>query len=151
MVGKIGCKPYKTLPYHPQSNGSAERMVQTVKMWLKVCSQQKDRIEVFLSMLLLSYRSISQAGRLESLSALMGRKIKASLTMSYSTNIKKNVIQNEQRVKYRKGRIYHAKRSQCSYNEQRKGEQYVSPYRSNKALGRIWRTKWGTNLFNSLH
>ena len=38
---KIGCKPYKTLLYHPQSNGFVERMVQTVKTGLKACSQQK--------------------------------------------------------------------------------------------------------------
>ena len=110
---KIGCKPYKTLPYHPQSNGLAERMVQTVKMGLKACFQQKEKIEVFLPKLLLSYRTIPHAGKLESQSDLMGRQIRAPLTMSYS----KNVVQKEEKIKSRKGRIYHAKRPQYSYNK----------------------------------
>ena len=32
---KIGCKPYKTPPYHLQSNWPAETMVRTVKIGLK--------------------------------------------------------------------------------------------------------------------
>ena len=42
-VGKIGCKPYKTLLYHPQPNGLAERMVQNIKMRPIACSQQKEK------------------------------------------------------------------------------------------------------------
>ena len=83
---KIGCKPYKTSPYHPQLNGLAERMVQTIKMGLNACFQHKEKMEVFLPRLLLSYYTIPHAGRLESPSALMGRKIRALLTVLYSTN-----------------------------------------------------------------
>ena len=56
---KIGSIPYKTPPYHPQSNGIAERMVQTLKMGLKV---------------LLSYRTVPHVDRKQSPSALMGRQ-----------------------------------------------------------------------------
>ena len=46
-LSKIGCKRYKIPLYNPQSNGLAERMVQTVKMGLKAGSQQKEKIEIF--------------------------------------------------------------------------------------------------------
>ena len=105
---KIGCKPYKTPPFHPQSNGWAEKMVQTIKMRLKACSQQKEKNEVFLPKLLLSYCTIPLVGRLESPSALMGRQIKAPLTMSfpqmkkYSSKRTKNQIQKGQNLSRRK-------------------------------------------------
>ena len=51
-------------------------------------SAKRKKRKVFLSKLLLSYRTIPHAGRLESPSALMGRQIRALLTMSYSTNEK---------------------------------------------------------------
>ena len=99
---KIGCKSYKTSPFHYQSNGLVERMVQTVKMRLKACSQLN--IEVFLPRLLLSYRKISHPGRLESSSVLMGRQIRAPLTMSYSTNervwYKKKKESNPERAEF---------------------------------------------------
>ena len=98
---KIGCKLYKTLPYHPQSNGLA---VQTVKTRPKACFQQKETIEVFLPKLLVSYRTIPHTGRLESPSALMRRQIRALLTMSYSTNekmwYKKNKESNLEKTEF---------------------------------------------------
>ena len=98
---KIGCKPYKTTPYHPQSIGLTETMVQTVKTGLKAWSQQREKI-VFLSRLVLCYHTIPHIGRLEIPSALMGRQISAPITMSYSTNekvwYKKNKESNPERA-----------------------------------------------------
>ena len=99
------------LTYHPQSNGLTERMVQTVKIGLKPCSQQKEKIEVFQLRLLLSYYTIPHARRLDSPSALMGRQIRAPPMMSYSTNKKcgtnrtKNQIQKRQNLSSKKTAI----------------------------------------------
>ena len=112
---EIGCKPY-----HPQSNGLVERMVQTIKTELKACSQQKEKIEVFLPRLLLSYHTIPHAGRLESSSALMGGQIRALLTMLYSIN-EKLLYKKNNKIQ---GRIYLAKRSQYNYNKQKRETVY---------------------------
>ena len=88
-------------------------------------STKRKKMEVFLPKLLVSYRTIPVTRRLENPSALMGRQIRAPLMMSYSTN-EKSVVQKEQRIKSRKGRIYHAKRLQYSYNKKSKEEQYIS-------------------------
>ena len=78
-----------------------ERMAQTLKTGF---SQQKEKIEVFLPRQLLSYGTRPQAGRLESPSGLMGRQIRAPLTMSYSTNkkvwYKKNKESNPDRAEF---------------------------------------------------
>ena len=61
-------------------------------------------MDVFLPRLLLSYPTIPYARRLESPSALMGRQIRALLTMSYSTNekvwYKKNKESNPERAEF---------------------------------------------------
>jgi len=82
---RIGCKTLKTPPYHPQSNGLAERMVATVKLGLKAYSPNLGTIDAYLSRMLLSYRSIPHGGRTSSPSAMMGRQIRSPMTMSFHT------------------------------------------------------------------
>ena len=82
-LDKVGCKMLKTPPYHPQSNGAAERMVQTIKNGLKAYRPERGTFSAFLSRFLLSYRTIPHGNRTLSPSALMGRQIRSPLTMSY--------------------------------------------------------------------
>ena len=65
----------------PQSNDIAERMVQIVKMDLKAFSLFVQNIEVYIP----NYRTVPQADIKQSPSALMGRQIRALITMSFAT------------------------------------------------------------------
>ena len=85
---KIGCIPYKSLPYHPQSNEIVKRMVWRVKIGLKAFEPYRDTIQTYVPKLLMSYRSIPHVRKVQSLFALMGRQIRTPITMSFSTNEK---------------------------------------------------------------
>nr|XP_047146105.1 uncharacterized protein K02A2.6-like [Hydra vulgaris] len=82
---KVGCVPYKTPPYHPQSNGAAERMVETVKMGLRAYSPDKGLLCGYLSRMLLTYRTIPHAGRSRSPSEMIGRQLRSPLTTSFES------------------------------------------------------------------
>ena len=51
-----GVKHLPTSPYHPSSNGAAERMVQTVKRAVQAGLQRGDSLERSLATFLLSYQ-----------------------------------------------------------------------------------------------
>ena len=52
----IGVKHITTAPYHPSSNGAAERLVQTVKQAIRVGHQRGGSLECTLAVFLLHYR-----------------------------------------------------------------------------------------------
>ena len=78
----IGCTPYKTPPYHPQSNGCAERMVRTVKESMKAWKEEFGRYPAYLQKVLMNYRSIPHGNRKESCSKRMGRQIRSPVLCS---------------------------------------------------------------------
>ena len=80
--------PYKTPPYHPQSNSIAERMVQTVKMVLKSFSTFNQNIEAYIPNFLLSYRTVPHVDRKQNPSTLMCRQTRATITMTFVTEEK---------------------------------------------------------------
>ena len=83
-------------------------------------------------MLFLSNHTIRHIGRLESPSALIGRQIRAPLTMPYSTNekvwYKKDKESNPERVEF-----IMQKGHNTDIINREKGELCISPCRSNKA------------------
>ena len=83
---QIGCRPLKTPPYHPESNGAAERMVQTVKRGIRAFDKTRSSFCAYLAKLLLSYRTIPHAGRSGSPSALMGRQLRSPLTTKFESD-----------------------------------------------------------------
>ena len=52
-----GVRHIRTAPYHPASNGAAERLVQTVKQAIRAGNQEGTSIEKALAKFLLQYRS----------------------------------------------------------------------------------------------
>ena len=85
MVKENRMYAIQNTPYQPQLNGIAERKVQTVKMGLKF-SPFNQNIETYIPNLLLSYRMVPH--RKQSPSALMGRQIRAPITMTFATEEK---------------------------------------------------------------
>ena len=80
---RIGCAVVHSPPYHPQSNGCAERMVQTIKCGLRAFVAHSGDFEAYLAKLLLNYRSTARSDGCGSPSALMGRQLRSPLTIAF--------------------------------------------------------------------
>lgn len=82
FMGLNGVKHICTSPYHPASNGAAERLVQTVKQALRAGQQTRSPLEKTLAAFLLRYRTTphSTTGVPPS-ELLFGRNIRTRLDM----------------------------------------------------------------------
>ena len=77
-----GIKHIRSAPYHPASNGAAERFVQTLKNSLKAAKANQQNVAHKLSNFLLSYRRTPNSTTMESPAKLfLGREIKSRLDL----------------------------------------------------------------------
>lgn len=94
-----GISHVTTAPYHPASNGLAERAVQTVKEYLK--KTPGNTVEVKLARALFSYRITPQSTTGLSLAEmLMGRKLRSTLDL-LQPDLKRKMQKRQLRVKER--------------------------------------------------
>ena len=99
FMSRNGIKHIKTAPYHPSSNGQAERAVQTVKAGLR---KMKGPLETRVARFLLKYRATPQATTgLTPAELLMGRKLRTHLDLLYPT--KEKQIRQQERQAQSKG------------------------------------------------
>ncbi|XP_049519641.1 uncharacterized protein K02A2.6-like [Dermacentor silvarum] len=79
FVKELGCRHVLTAPYHPSSNGLAERFIQTLKNALRK-SSGADTLQLRLHKFLLNYRNSPHATTNESPSnLLLGRRLRNRL------------------------------------------------------------------------
>eukprot|EP00102_Acyrthosiphon_pisum_P016233 XP_008187120.1 PREDICTED: uncharacterized protein K02A2.6-like [Acyrthosiphon pisum] len=89
-----GIKHKRTAPYHPATNGLAERYVQTLKQSLKALQSERNSIDLELAKLLLQYRKMPHSILNASPSFLMfGREIRSKLDLIKPKEIVRTDIQ----------------------------------------------------------
>ena len=100
FMSRNGIKHITTAPYHPSSNGQAERAVQTVKAGLR---KMKGPLETRVARFLLKYRATPQTTTgLTPAELLMGRKLRTHLNLLYPTK-EKQIRQQQERQAQSKG------------------------------------------------
>ena len=99
-----GIKHIRSAPYHPATNGIAERFVQTFKQALRVALTEKQTISRKLTNFLLAYRTTPHALTGESPAVLlMGRNLRTRLDI-LKPNIRKRVEEKQQDQELRSSR-----------------------------------------------
>ena len=82
FMTKNGIRHVKTAPYHPLSNGLAERAVKTFKEGIKKCRSESESIECCLARILFQYRITPHSTTGISPSELLfGRRIRSHLDL----------------------------------------------------------------------
>lgn len=106
FLKKNGVFHVKTAPYNPASNGAAESLVRTFKMFLKKCSQYTD-LEADIYRFLLNYNSSVHCSTGVSPAALhIGRILYTTLDrlLPFAKNKYDKNLENAKRTYYRGGR-----------------------------------------------
>ncbi|CAI5452725.1 unnamed protein product [Caenorhabditis angaria] len=83
-----GVEHIRTPPFHPQSNGQAERFVDTLKRGLRKLRGEEKVSQEVLDKFLLSYRATPGVDGLSPAEKLMGRKIRTRLDLLHPTKSK---------------------------------------------------------------
>eukprot|EP00731_Ephydatia_muelleri_P014893 Em0008g613a len=111
-----GVKHIRCAPYHPSSNGIAERFVQTFKTAMKVNKVTPANLSQRLNSFLLSYRNTPHTTTNEAPSTLfLGRKLRSLLDLLRPSVEKKVFDHQTQQKDYRDA---HAKFRECMVGEQ---------------------------------
>lgn len=109
FLRRNGIKQILIPPYHPASNGAAERVVQTVKAKLK--KSVKGDFQSQVARLLLHYRTQPHAVTgCTPAELLMGRRLRTALDL-LQPQLRQNVVYNQLKQK-----LWHDKRARCSVN-----------------------------------
>ncbi|XP_048775178.2 uncharacterized protein K02A2.6-like [Ostrea edulis] len=98
FVDANGIKHIKTSPYHPSSNGLAERFVQTFKQAMKCSRSDLGNIKEKLANFLLAYRNIPYCTTNETPAILMmGRELRTKMQLM-RPNVESHVKQKQQEM-----------------------------------------------------
>ena len=90
-----GIKHYKSAPYHPATNGQAERFVQSFKNSMKAMKENAKDLNQKLSNFLLMYRNTPHTTTNESPAKLfLGRELRTRLSL-VKPNTQLNVSRNQ--------------------------------------------------------